>query len=90
MKIRKRTWESGGKTRVAWQLDYVDAQGRRRRPSFETKAEAEAAMREFVRSLVAAASSICLRVVETRRMMPAPASKPRTPADTRMSPSGSR
>jgi integrase len=42
MAIRERTWESGGKTRKAWIVDYHDADRVRRQKSFRTKKEADA------------------------------------------------
>jgi hypothetical protein len=39
--IRKRTWRTGsGEQRIAWQADYSDQAGKRRRQSFGTKREA--------------------------------------------------
>ena len=42
MAIRKRTWTSGGKTSSAWQADYVDQDGVRRRKAFRIRKEADA------------------------------------------------
>lgn len=41
--IRKRTWRtSDGEQRTAWQVDYSDQSGKRRRQTFSTKREADA------------------------------------------------
>lgn len=42
MSIRKRTWTTNGVERSAWQADYTDGQGKRRRKNFKLKKEAEA------------------------------------------------
>lgn len=42
MSIRKRTWVTNGVEQSAWQADYVDAQGKRRRKNFKLKKEAQA------------------------------------------------
>ena len=39
--IRKRTWESGGKTQFRWVLDYQDQTGKRRLKTFKTKKAAD-------------------------------------------------
>lgn len=41
MSVRKRTWTTNGVERSAWQADYVDAQGKRRRKNFALKKDAE-------------------------------------------------
>jgi hypothetical protein len=42
MTIRKRTWKSPkGETKDAWQVDYVDTQGIRRRQHFANKQDAD-------------------------------------------------
>ena len=40
--VRKRTWVSGGKDRVAWEVSWNDGQRRRKKTGFQTKAAAEA------------------------------------------------
>ena len=40
--IRKRTWESNGRTHTAWVVDYRDATGNRRLRTFDTKKAADA------------------------------------------------
>ncbi|HEX2525289.1 MAG TPA: tyrosine-type recombinase/integrase [Geminicoccus sp.] len=40
--IRKRTWKTDGRERAAWVVDYVDAAGRRRLKTFQTKKAADA------------------------------------------------
>ena len=40
MSIRERSWESGGKTRSKWVVDYKDQSGKRRLKTFRTKTEA--------------------------------------------------
>jgi integrase len=43
MSIRKRLWTApNGETKSAWQVDYVDNSGKRRRETFATKKEADA------------------------------------------------
>tara|TARA_R110002051_G_scaffold235179_1_gene296607 strand:- start:4494 stop:5690 length:1197 start_codon:yes stop_codon:yes gene_type:complete len=42
LSIRKRTWATNGVEQSAWQCDYVDAQGKRRRKNFKLKKEAQA------------------------------------------------
>lgn len=42
MSVRKRTWTSAGVEKTAWQADYIDANGKRQRPTFRLKKEAEA------------------------------------------------
>jgi hypothetical protein len=39
--VRKRTWESGGKTKTAWLVDYRDQAGGRRFRTFVHKRDAE-------------------------------------------------
>jgi integrase len=40
--VRKRTWETKGEARAAWQVDYTDSRGERRREHFATKRSADA------------------------------------------------
>lgn len=42
MSIRKRTWSTNGVEKTAWQVDYVDASGKRRRKNFGKKKDADA------------------------------------------------
>lgn len=43
MSVRRRTWTTPkGETKSAWQADYVDAQGKRRRKNFDKKKDADA------------------------------------------------
>lgn len=53
MRVRKRTWTSGGKQRQAWQVDYTDRSGQRRRWTYATKAEADGALREIAAEIQA-------------------------------------
>lgn len=42
MSVRKRTWTTGkGEAKSAWQADYTDASGKRRRKNFDRKKDAE-------------------------------------------------
>jgi integrase len=40
--VRKRTWETDGEAKAAWQVDYTDSRGKRRREHFPTKKSADA------------------------------------------------
>ena len=42
MSIRQRTWTTNGVEHKAWQVSYTDANGKRQRPQFKLKKEAEA------------------------------------------------
>lgn len=42
MSVRKRTWTTNGVEKSGWQADYIDANGKRQRPTFRLKKEAEA------------------------------------------------
>lgn len=48
MSIRKRKWESGGEERVAWVLDYIDNNGKRRHKTFPTKGSAKEAEKKIL------------------------------------------
>src|SRR5688500_13851346 len=39
--VRKRTWNSAGRERTAWVVDYTDSAGKRRLKTFKTKKEAD-------------------------------------------------
>jgi integrase len=41
MSIRKREWQSGGEARIAWLVDYVDQEGKRRLKTFARKRDAD-------------------------------------------------
>src|SRR5262245_28584687 len=41
MSVRKRTWTSRGRERMAWVVDYFDAKGIRRNKQFKTKGAAD-------------------------------------------------
>ena len=42
MSIRLRTWTTNGVEHKAWQVSYTDANGKRQRPQFKLKKDAEA------------------------------------------------
>jgi hypothetical protein len=57
MTIRKRTWKSpNGEMKDAWQVDYVDTQGIRRRQHFANKQDSDGAFIRHWSSLLSAAA----------------------------------
>lgn len=42
MSVRKRIWTTNGVEKTGWQADYVDGNGKRQRPTFRLKKDAEA------------------------------------------------
>ncbi len=67
MSVRQRTWESGGKTREAWVVDYTDQAGDRHIETFKKKKDADARhdeVRQSVRKGVHVAGSKSITVAE--------------------------
>ena len=47
MKVRKRTWESGGEEKTAWVVDYFDRNKKRHIKTFQKKKDADAALHDI-------------------------------------------
>lgn len=72
MSVRKRTWTNPkGEKKSAWQVDYVDTDGKRRRKNFDRKKEAEAFLdnaKVEVRSGVHVAEGATVTIAEAGKL----------------------